>query len=181
MRNVIIWYRFIKNLVGTWRRCDVITSHRRQYDVMCLLGICPPPLGPPNILNLGPQYSKPSYAYAQGFHCLVFSQEHHLWNSKLDLPKDYFIYCNPVIVISLFSYGTVLTHQLKSVGAWVRSSNLDRQSFLIVSSMYEHILVTPKNNTVETQWLEHWWLRCFELVFESVPWKKSHGCRFGII
>ena len=31
------------------RRCDVITSHRRRYDVMYLLGICPPP----------PQYSKP--------------------------------------------------------------------------------------------------------------------------
>ena len=45
MRNVIIWHWFIKNLVGTWR----------HYDVMCLLGICPPPLAPPpNILNLGP-------------------------------------------------------------------------------------------------------------------------------
>ena len=32
-----------------------MTSMRRHYDVMCLLGICPPPpLGPPNILNLGP-------------------------------------------------------------------------------------------------------------------------------
>ena len=52
------------------RRCDVVTSHRRQNDVMCLLGICPPPPSPPppNILNLAPpppppQYSKPSYAY----------------------------------------------------------------------------------------------------------------------
>ena len=40
------------------RRCDVVTSHRRHYDVMCLLGIGPPwppqyskPC-PPNILNL---------------------------------------------------------------------------------------------------------------------------------
>ena len=32
-------------------RCDVITSHR-HYDVMCLLGIWPPPPWPP-------QYSKP--------------------------------------------------------------------------------------------------------------------------
>ena len=55
----------------TWkrRRCDVVTSHRHRYDVMCLLGICPPP--PPNIYTvpshniqtLAPQYSKPSYAY----------------------------------------------------------------------------------------------------------------------
>ena len=36
-------------------RCDVVTSHRRRYDVMCLLGIRPPPCPP--------QYSKPSYAY----------------------------------------------------------------------------------------------------------------------
>ena len=49
MRNVIIWHWFMKSLVGTWRRNDV-TSHRRQYDVMGLLGICPP---------LAPQYSKP--------------------------------------------------------------------------------------------------------------------------
>ena len=53
MRNVIIWHCFIKNLMGT----------RRRYDVMCLLGISPPPFapppptknlnfGPPNILNL---------------------------------------------------------------------------------------------------------------------------------
>ena len=52
------------------RRCDVVMSHRRQYVVMCLLGIWPP--WPPNILNFTPptttppppQYSKPSYAYA---------------------------------------------------------------------------------------------------------------------
>ena len=47
------------------RRIDVVTSHRRRYDVMCLLGIWPPPPlapppappkilkpAPPNILNL---------------------------------------------------------------------------------------------------------------------------------
>ena len=61
MRNVIIWHWFIKDLVGThttskWCRCDVVTSHRRHYDVMCLLGILPPlpPSPPPNILNLAP-------------------------------------------------------------------------------------------------------------------------------
>ena len=44
-------------MTSIWRRCDVITSHRRRYDVMCLLGICPPhcpPPPPPNILNLSP-------------------------------------------------------------------------------------------------------------------------------
>ena len=59
MRNVIIWHWFIKNLVGTWRRCDVVTSHRRHY-VICLLGIWPPQYSKP----WPPQYSKPSYAYA---------------------------------------------------------------------------------------------------------------------
>ena len=39
-------------MTSKWRRCDVVTSHRRHYDVMCLLGIWPP-LAPP------PQYSKP--------------------------------------------------------------------------------------------------------------------------
>ena len=42
-------------MTSKWRRCDVITSHRRHYDVMCLLGIwppCPPP--PPQILTLAP-------------------------------------------------------------------------------------------------------------------------------
>ena len=61
MRNVIIWHLFIKNLVGTrhrydvdatsLHRIDVVTSHRRRYDVMCLLGVSPPP---PQILNLAP-------------------------------------------------------------------------------------------------------------------------------
>ena len=50
-------------MTSKWRRCDVVTSHRRRYNVVCLLGIwpilaphpqyskpCPPP--PPNILNL---------------------------------------------------------------------------------------------------------------------------------
>ena len=37
-------------MTSKWRRCDVVTSHRRHYDVMCLLGIWPP---------LDPQYSKP--------------------------------------------------------------------------------------------------------------------------
>ena len=37
-----------------WRRCDVTTSHRRQYVIMCLLGIWPPLPPPPNILNLPP-------------------------------------------------------------------------------------------------------------------------------
>ena len=51
-------------MTSKWRRCDVVTSHRRHYDVMFLLGIWPPLGPPPNILNLGPpQYSKPSYAY----------------------------------------------------------------------------------------------------------------------
>ena len=65
MRNVIIWHWFIKNLLGTSRRGDVVTSYRRQYDVMCwdFGPPCPPhqyskPCPPP------PQYSKPSYAYA---------------------------------------------------------------------------------------------------------------------
>ena len=53
MKNVIIWHWFIKNLVGTWRRNTSMRRllHRRQYDVMCLLGISAPP---------PPQYSKPS-------------------------------------------------------------------------------------------------------------------------
>ena len=34
-------------MTSKWRRCDVVTSHRRPYDVMCLLEIWPP-----NILNL---------------------------------------------------------------------------------------------------------------------------------
>ena len=46
-----------------------MSSHRCRNDVMCLLGICPPPqystpCPPP------PQYSKPSYAYAL-LGCLV--------------------------------------------------------------------------------------------------------------
>ena len=52
-------------MTSKFRRCDVVTSHRRRYDVMCLLGICPPlppqyskpcplPPLPPNILNLAP-------------------------------------------------------------------------------------------------------------------------------
>ena len=40
-------------MMSKWRWCDVVRSHRRHYDVMCMLGIWPP-LGPPNILNLGP-------------------------------------------------------------------------------------------------------------------------------
>ena len=46
------------------RRIDVVTSHRRRYDVMCLVGICPPPPPPPpNSKPWPPQYSQPSYAY----------------------------------------------------------------------------------------------------------------------
>ena len=40
-----------------WLWCDVITSHRRQYDVMCLLGIWPPlapPPPPPIFLSMVP-------------------------------------------------------------------------------------------------------------------------------
>ena len=38
-------------------------SHRHRDNIMCLLGIWSP-LGPHNILNLGPpKYSKPSYAF----------------------------------------------------------------------------------------------------------------------
>ena len=39
-------------------------------------------------------------------------------------------------------------------------------------------------NTVELQWLEHWWLvyhGCIELVLESLGKKKSHSCRLRII
>ena len=43
-------------MTSKWRRCDVVTLHRRQYDVMCLMGICPPPPPPPppppTVLNL---------------------------------------------------------------------------------------------------------------------------------
>ena len=68
MRNVInlalIYEKPSGHMTSKLRRCDVATSHRRQYDVMCLLGICPRPI----ILNLAPpQYSKPSYAYVDVF------------------------------------------------------------------------------------------------------------------
>ena len=46
MKNVIIWHWFIKNLVGTRRRNDVVTMSCACWE----LG--PPP--PPNILNLAP-------------------------------------------------------------------------------------------------------------------------------
>ena len=69
MRNVIIWHWFVKNLVGTWRRNDVDATSLRRIDVITTSCACweLAPLGPLNILNLGPpQYSKPSYAYAKG-------------------------------------------------------------------------------------------------------------------
>ena len=50
-------------MTSKWRRIDVVTSHCRRYDVMCLLGIWPP---------LAPQYSKPSYAYVYVLHSLSF-------------------------------------------------------------------------------------------------------------
>ena len=69
MRNVIIWHWLIKNLVGTWRRNDVDVTSLRRIDVITTSCACwefgPP--WTPNILNLGPQYSKPSYAYADTY------------------------------------------------------------------------------------------------------------------
>ena len=74
MRNVIIWHWF-KNLVGTWRRNGVDATSLRRIDVVTTSCTCwelgPPwplrqyskPCPPLNILNLGPQYSKHSYAY----------------------------------------------------------------------------------------------------------------------
>ena len=62
MRNVIIWHWFIKNLVGTWRRNDVDATSLRGIDVSTTSCACWE-FGPPNILSLGPQYPKPSYAY----------------------------------------------------------------------------------------------------------------------
>ena len=51
-------------MTSNWRRCDVVTSHRRRYDVMCLLRIWPPLPPPAKYSNpWPPQYSKPSYAY----------------------------------------------------------------------------------------------------------------------
>ena len=58
-------------MTSKWRRCDVVTSHRRHYDVMCL----PPPLGPPNILNL----PTPMYNGAKYCSLLVLS----LWTSNM--------------------------------------------------------------------------------------------------
>ena len=52
MKNAVIWAWFIKNLVGTWRRCDVV----RHIDVVTTSCACwefgPP--WPPNILNVAP-------------------------------------------------------------------------------------------------------------------------------
>ena len=60
------------------RRCDVVMSHRRRYNVMCLLGISPFPLGPPKYSKpWPPQYSKPSYAYESDEH--VCSQSKYLF------------------------------------------------------------------------------------------------------
>ena len=56
MRNVIIWHWFIKNLLGTWRRNDVMC----HVPAGNLAPLAPPPLPPPP----PPQYSKFSYAYA---------------------------------------------------------------------------------------------------------------------
>ena len=74
MRNVIIWHRFIKNLMGTRRRNDVDATSLRRIDVVTTSCACwefgppfPPP--PPNSKPCPspppppPQYSKPSYAY----------------------------------------------------------------------------------------------------------------------
>ena len=60
MRNVIIWHWFIKNLVGTRRRKDVDATLLRRIDVVTTSCACWE-FGPP----LAPQYSKPSYTYAQ--------------------------------------------------------------------------------------------------------------------
>ena len=61
-----------------WRRCDVVTSLRRRYDVMCLLWIWAPfPPTPLNILNRPPpQYSKPSYANDVSFFAFA---HHEIW------------------------------------------------------------------------------------------------------
>ena len=52
MRNVIIWHRFIKNLVAIRRRNDVHATSLRRIDVVttscvCLLEIWPPFPSPP--------------------------------------------------------------------------------------------------------------------------------------
>ena len=50
-----------------------VTSHRRHYDVMCLLGICPPfpPPPPPNILNLPtPMFNKLTLLVLQNKECM---------------------------------------------------------------------------------------------------------------
>ena len=45
MRNVILWHRFIKNLVGTWRRNDVASTSYACWEFAPPL----PPLAPPPI------------------------------------------------------------------------------------------------------------------------------------
>ena len=65
MGNIIIWHWLIEKLVGTLRRNDADATSLRRIDVVttsCAYWELAPPW-PPNILNFGPQYSKPSYAY----------------------------------------------------------------------------------------------------------------------
>ena len=76
-------------MTSKWRRCDVVTSHRRHFDVICLLGIWPP-LAPQYSKPWPPQYSKPSYAYGTFFHMVTHATCHTLSNAFLKSMKTWY-------------------------------------------------------------------------------------------
>ena len=161
MRNVIIWRWFIKNLMGTWRRnakwrrCDVVTSHWRQYYAMCLLGNWPPLA--PNILNLAPPpYAKPSYAYAT-----VFNTVSLFWSSSGCRLNPYCLFGNYLHLISRARGGGI------KMGLFLHITKF--QTFCLMLVQYVHFIMLYRTLCRKPYFLRHWQLELGGITIRDIP------------